>query len=134
MYDEIIDKTGARFNELLTPARKFNAVLIENLEKLAGFQLEAARSYSELGLNQLRSALEITDAQSLQAFISNQSKVVETFGQRVAEDANTLANLSKDFGAELQKLAQENVVVLGQAAQDAQPKVAAAKPQARKSA
>lgn len=126
MYEEMFEKANAQFGEAMAPARKFNALLLDNMEKLANFQLEAVRSYTDLSLSQLRSALEISDAQSLQAYVSNQSKVAETFGQKLAEDANTLASLSKDFGAEVQKLAQENVTVLTQVAQSGQQKAAAA--------
>ena len=137
MYNEILDKANAQFAELLNPAKKFNSLVVENLEKLASFQLDAAKSYSDLGLQQLRAALEVSDAASLQAYVSNQQKVAETVGKKLTEDANTLAALSKDFGAEVQKLAQENVTVLSQFAQTkvkAVAPAAAPKAAARKTA
>lgn len=117
MFEEIFEKTNAQLNDLLAPAKKFNALVVDNFEKLAQFQLDAVRSYTDLGLEQLRAALEVSDAASLQAYVSNQQKVAETVGKKLTADAETLANLSKSFTVEVQKLAQENVTNLAQFAQ-----------------
>ncbi len=124
MYEEMLKNANAQFGELLAPARKLNALLLDNAEKLSSFQLEAMRSYLDLSLSQVRGALEVNDIQSLQAYVGNQSKVAETFGQKLSEDASNLAHMGKEFGAEVQKLAQENVAVFSQATQNVQQKAA----------
>jgi|HigsolmetaGSP11D_1036233.scaffolds.fasta_scaffold02179_4 phasin family protein len=112
MYDDILSKASERLNELLAPSRKFNALLVDNLDKFAKFQLESARVYTDLALEQLRAALQVSDADSLQTFVSSQRKIAEEVSKKLASDAETVASLSKDFTAEVQKLAQENVAVL----------------------
>jgi len=129
MYEEILAKTGDRLNELLAPSRKFNALLIDNLDKFTKFQLDSARAYADLGLEQLRAALQISDANSLQTFVSNQQKLVEAVSKKLASDAETVAALSKDFTAEVQKLAQENASALTLFAKNKAP-APAAKPAA----
>jgi phasin family protein len=131
MFEEMFQKTNVQFGELFAPARKFNALVVDNLEKVTKFQLEALRSYADLGIEQLRGALEVNDAQSLQAYVSNQQKVAETVSKKLSSDAETFAALSKDFTVEVQKLAQENVTSLTQFAQNkakaAAPKAAPAR-------
>ena len=127
MFENIFEKTNVQFAELLGPARKFNALVLDNLEKVANFQLEAARSYTGLGIEQLRSALEVSDAQSLQAYVASQQKAAEAVSKKLSSDAETLAALSKDFTVEVQKLAQENVTSLAQFAQNKAAKAAAPK-------
>lgn len=128
MYEEIVTKTNEQVAKLAAPVKKFNALVLDHLEKFVQFQLEAAKSYSDLGLEQLRAALDVKDAESLQTYVSGQQKVVEVVGKKLSSDAETLATLSKDFTVEVQKLAQENVAVLVPA------KAEAKKPAARRSA
>ncbi|WP_181919221.1 phasin family protein [Alkalilimnicola ehrlichii] len=117
MFQDVLDRTHAQFAELLAPARKLNGLLLDNIEKLTQFQLEAVRAYSSLGFQQLRASCDISSAQGFQEYLSNQTKVAETLSKKLADDANTLTNLSKNFGEELQKFAQENVTVLHPVAQ-----------------
>src|SRR5690606_2576723 len=133
MYEDLLESVSTQFGEALAPARRFNTLLLECTEKLADLQLTSARTYSSIALDQARAALDISDMASLQAYFSNQLRIAETVSQKIAEDANTLLTLGQDFGAEIQKLAQENVVIFNRAAQGAQPGPTKATP-TRKSA
>ncbi|WP_193222310.1 phasin family protein [Alkalilimnicola sp. S0819] len=131
MYQDLFNNGTAQFENLFAPARKFNSALVDHLEKLTRFQLETAKSYADMSVEQLRAALEVNDVDSLQAYVSKQSGVASTLSKKLGEDANTLAGLGKDFAQELQQLTQENVSVFAEAAQ---PKKAAPRAAARKSA
>lgn len=111
MFDEIINKTNAQLASLTAPAKKLNSLALANFEKLAQFNLENAKAYTDLSIEQLRSALEVNDAKSLQAYVGAQQKVATSVGEKIAKDAAVLADLSKQFAAEVQKLAQEQVAV-----------------------
>ncbi len=113
MYEDILNKTGAQFENLVAPARKLNSVVLEHVAKVSEFQLEAAKAYSDISLDQLRSLTQVTDAKSLQDFVSKQTNVAKTVGEKLNQDANTLAGFGKDLTAELQKLAQENIASVG---------------------
>ncbi len=134
MYQELFGKSTAQLEDLIAPARKFQGLVVDHFTKLADFQLDALRAYTDLGLEQLRAVKNVGDAKSFQDYVSSQSKVAKTVGDKVTKDVNTLAALNKDFTAEVQKLAQENVAKFGQAAKPAAPKAAAAKPAAPKPA
>ena len=134
MYQELFGKSTAQLEDLITPARKFQGLVVDHFTKLADFQLDALRSYTDLGLEQLRAVKNVDDAKSFQDYVSGQSKVAKTVGDKVTKDVNTLAALSKDFTAEIQKLVQDNVATFGQAVKPAAPKAAAAKPAAPKPA
>ena len=134
MYQELFGKSTAQLEDLIAPARKFQGLVVDHFTKLADFQLNALRSYTDLGLEQLRAVKNVDDAKSFQDYVSSQSKVAKTVGDKVTQDVNTLAALSKDFTAEVQKLAQDNVATFGQAAKPVAPKAAPAKPAAPKAA
>ncbi|RFA39270.1 hypothetical protein CAL65_00100 [Alkalilimnicola ehrlichii] len=81
MFQDVLDRTHAQFAELLAPARKLNGLLLDNIEKLTQFQLEAVRAYSSLGFQQLRASCDISSAQGFQEYLSNQTKVAETLSK-----------------------------------------------------
>jgi len=109
MYEEFFNKSGFQIENFTAPARKLNSLMVEHLAKVSEFQMEAAKSYADLSVEQMRAMTEITDAKSLQDFVSNQSRVAKVLGEKVTEDVNTLTGFGKDLTAELQKLTQENV-------------------------
>lgn len=116
-FQDLFTKSTAQLASLTAPAKKLNALAVDNFEKLAQFQLENAKAYTDLSVEQLRAALDVNDAKSLQAFVSNQQKVAKTVGEKLTADAQTLAALGKQFATEVQKLAQENVATFANAAQ-----------------
>lgn len=121
MYEDMFENVNQQFSEVLGPARRFNLLLLDSAEKLADLNLKSARAYGDLVLQQWRAATEISDVDGLRGYLSEQGKLAETMSQRLTEDANRLTNISRDFGTELQKLAQDNVTLLHRTAEKAQP-------------
>lgn len=119
MYEELFSKTSAQFETWAAPARKFNNLLVDHLAKVSDYQMEAAKAYTDLSVEQLRAMTKISDAKDLQDFVSNQTKVIKTMSEKLGQDANTLAGFGKDLTAELQKLAQENVAAANKTAKAA---------------
>ena len=109
MYEEMMSKANVQFDKALEPARKFNSVLVDNLEKVARVNFEAAKSYADLAMKEAREALSIEDVQGLQKYLSSRGDVAKTVADRVKADSEKLAGINQDFVKELQKLAEENV-------------------------
>lgn len=102
-FDSINEQLQKTF---LGPARDFTAATLDHVEKLAAIQYEAARAYTDLGVQQARSALQIRDAAGFQSYVADQQKLAETVGKRVKGDADQIAALSKDFVQKAQQTAQ----------------------------
>ena len=119
MYDAMFKNSGVDFQNLFAPAQRLNTLLVDQVAKVTAFQLDAVKSYSDMGLEQMRAVAGIQDAKSLEQFIQNQNRVVKTLGEKLNQDASTFAGFGKDFTAELQKLAQESVVGIGKGAKAA---------------
>ncbi len=124
MQDSINNATQ-QLHRLMEPTRKMNALILEHTQKIAHLNIEAARSYTDLAMEQMRSALEVRDPEGFQSYLSNQGKVAQTVSNKVSEDVSTLADIGKNMGEEVQKLAQENVSVLTEAVQGQQTEQAA---------
>ncbi len=113
MQDQL-NKSMQQFQKMMEPSRKLNALLLDHAEKVAHLNIEAARSYTELAMEQMRKALEVRDPESFQSYLNDQGKVVQTVSNKITEDATQLADISKSTGEEVQKLAQENVAVISE--------------------
>ncbi|HKJ95954.1 MAG TPA: TIGR01841 family phasin [Gammaproteobacteria bacterium] len=124
MSNQTLNQFTEQFTKAFEPVRAFAGLNIDHFEKLAQFQLEAARAYTDLGIAQVRESLQVGDAKSLQDYVAKQKDAAETVGKRVNEDAQKLAEFGKAYTEEATKLVEQNVGSLQ----------AAAKPAARKSA
>lgn len=108
MYDEIFNRTNASFERFLEPTRRFQALLVDNAERMASFQFDAAKSYADLGLKNLREGLAVSDVKGFQSYVSNQGDMVRAVAEKMQDDTRTVVGLQQDFGKECQKLFQEN--------------------------
>jgi phasin family protein len=104
MNQQIISQITEQFAKVSIPASQFQGVLVDHIEKVTQFQFEAAKGYVELGLGQLRAAAAIKDVKDLQGYVAGQNKAAEAFAAKVQADAQTLLELSKAFGGEVQKV------------------------------
>ncbi|ABI55686.1 phasin family protein [Alkalilimnicola ehrlichii MLHE-1] len=110
------DQMMNQMQEMMSPVRKLNALMLDNTEKLVSFQLDRARSYADLGIKQMRAALEVNDSKGLQSFMNEQTKLASTLSQQLTDDAKTLAAMGEQFGKELQEVSKENVSTLQETA------------------
>jgi phasin family protein len=110
MYNEMFSKLFEGANALPPPLVKTNKLVVSELEKVANFQMGVTRYYLDIVLNQLKAATEITDAQSLQAFVQSQVEVANTLRQKMMDDAKVLTDLGNSFKADFDNLAKDTVV------------------------
>ncbi len=117
---EQINQSTQQLQKALEPTRKLNALLLDHTERLIHLNLDAARSYTALAMEQMRSALEIRDPEALQSYLNSQTKVAQTVGNRLSEDTSAIAEMGKEMGEQVQQIAQENVSALTEAVQQPQ--------------
>ncbi|MCP4125959.1 MAG: phasin family protein [Gammaproteobacteria bacterium] len=109
MTNEYIESLKERADEFLAPVQKLNQLNISNMEKLLALQTASLQVYSELGTNRLKAAFEINDAPALVDYLSGQVEFTKTISEQVISDTKITAEFSKEYGTEVQKIAEENV-------------------------
>lgn len=135
MQDKVMNAFSEQTKNMYNPMRKINALLVENMEKMTDFQLEALKAYSHMGLTQMKQATEVKDADSVRDYSTAQAEMMSTLSKKVLEDAKTMADMSMEFKAEIEKIMEESrAQAFNKAAEDktAKPAAAAAKPAASK--
>ena len=121
MNNETFNKYNEQAEKLfMGPTRDYAKLAMDYAEKLIDAQMEAARTYSEIGLKQARAALEIKDTQALQQYAEEQQKVAKDLTERVKGDAEKVVAMNQDFVNEARKLVESNVKKASETAAAAQ--------------
>lgn len=107
MSNELMDKAAEALHKLNAPLKQLGALAIEQAEKLSQLQVDSAKNYTGMTLEQLRAALQIEDAKGLQAFVEQQGKLAEAVAARLKADAEAVVEMQKQFAAAAQKLIQD---------------------------
>ncbi|MGR5067663.1 MULTISPECIES: phasin family protein [Vibrio] len=109
MYTDFFKTFSDQTEKTFEPYLKFNKLVTKNVEVLTELQLNAIRTYSEVGLNQMKSASEIKDVTSLTAFNSQQLAVLTKLSQQMMDDSNKLQSIAKEFKEDVEKMTSENL-------------------------
>ena len=107
MQEKIMNAFADQTKNMYAPMRKLNALMVENMEKMTDFQIEAMKSYSKMGVNQLKNAAEVKDADSVRDFTASQAELMSTLSKKVLEDAKSMADMSMEFKQEVEKIVEE---------------------------
>jgi phasin family protein len=109
MYTDFFKTFSDQTEKSLEPYLKFNKLVTKNVEVLTELQLNAMRTYSEMGLAQMKAASEIKDVTSLTAFNSQQLSVLTKLSQQVMDDSNKLQAVAKEFKDDVEQMTTENL-------------------------
>ncbi|MGF1873185.1 phasin family protein [Photobacterium indicum] len=109
MYTEMFKSFSEQTEKTLAPYAKFNKLFSKNVEELTELQLTAVRTYSELGLSQLKAVGEVKDLQSLAEFNGQQLETLTKLSQQLMEDSKKFSSVAQTFKTEVDELVAENV-------------------------
>lgn len=105
---EQFNKSMHQMQQFAEPAQRFGYLMLDHAEKVAHLNIEAARDFSRMAIEQMRAAMEVRDPETMQKYLNSQNNVMQTVSNKLSEDATALADINKNMGEEVQKLAQEN--------------------------
>lgn len=108
-YTDFVEQYKTAF----APVQKLSALGLANAEKLTALQIKSFEAYSKLALSQIKAALSVQDADSLQTYLADQQKAVKTVSDKLVADAKSIAELGEEFTAEAQKVAKESFEAVG---------------------
>ncbi len=119
MTNAAITNLFEQSQSVLAPMTKMNKLAVGNLEKLVSLQMDALQAYVDLGMKQLKAAVEISNPNEAHSFMNNQIEVAGIMRKRVLEDAKAFADLGANYKDELSKLTEKNVTEFTQKASQA---------------
>lgn len=107
MQENILNAFAEQAKSMYAPMAKFNSAIVGNVEKLTEFQLNAIKSYAEIGLDQMKKATEVKDAESLRTYTAAQAETVTALNKKIMEDAKALSDMAMEFKAQVESLVEE---------------------------
>jgi len=107
MQDNILNAFAEQAKSFNTPFTKLNSLFVENVEKITELQFQALKTYTDLGINQLKKAAEIKDADSARAFTTAQAEAATAINKKVVEDAKVFSDLATDFKNQVEAIMEE---------------------------
>ncbi|OCQ08467.1 phasin family protein [Vibrio parahaemolyticus] len=109
MYTDFFKTFSDQTEKNLEPYLLLRKLVRRDVGVLTELQLNAIRTYSEVGLNQMKAASEIKDVTSLTAFNSQQLSVLTKLSQQMMDDSNKLQAIAKEFKEDVEKMTSENL-------------------------
>ena len=98
-----------QFEKYFAPVRELNALAISNLEKLVDIQLRYIEDSARAGVEQLKTAAAINDAEGFRNYLNTQVAASRKFTERAIEDSRTVAELGTGYATEVQKVVKETL-------------------------
>jgi len=112
-FDKMNDQAEKVF---MGPTRDYAKLAMDYAEKMIDAQMEAAKTYTDIGMQQARAALEVKDTEALKTYAEEQQKVAKEMTERAKNDAEKVAAMNQDFVNEARKLVETNVKSASEAA------------------
>tara|TARA_B100001059_G_scaffold206069_1_gene216614 strand:+ start:152 stop:547 length:396 start_codon:yes stop_codon:yes gene_type:complete len=107
MQENILNAFAEQTKNLYSPMQKFSALFVGNMEKMTEFQLNAIKSYAEVGIDQMKKAAEIKDADSMRSFSSSQAEATTELNKKIMEDAKSLSEMATEFKGQVEAIMEE---------------------------
>ncbi|BCL72870.1 putative Phasin, subfamily 3 protein [Vibrio nigripulchritudo MADA3029] len=109
MYTDIFKAFTDQTEKTFEPYTKINKLFTKNAEVITELHLNALRSYSDLGLAQLKAAGEVKDVTSLASFSNQQLSVITRLSQQLMDDSNKLQSIANEFKEDVEQITSESL-------------------------
>ncbi|RXE48889.1 phasin family protein [Chromohalobacter israelensis] len=107
MQDKMFSAFSEQTRGFFEPMRKFNGLMLDNMERMTEYQLDAMKRYSQLGVERMRAASEVKDAEGMRDFTTQQADMLNALSKQMLEDARAMAEISLKFKSELEDMMAE---------------------------
>ena len=93
-----------QFEKYAAPLKDIQALYVKNVEAFVDMQLKLGEENAKAGVEQLKNAAEVKDAETLKTFLDSQAAVTQQFNERVVENTRAAVEMGNAYTAELQEI------------------------------
>lgn len=109
MYTDIFKTFTDQTEKQFEPYFKFNKLVAKNVQTITELQMNAMKTYTDMGLAQMKAVTDIKDATGLAAFNSQQLALLSQLSQQMMSDSTKLQAVAKEFKEDVETLTTENL-------------------------
>lgn len=128
---DYINQFNENTQKIFAPWINLNKAIVKNAEQMAEFSLSTLRTYTEMGLDNMRQLAEIDSTEAARNFSSKQPDVLSHLSQQILADAQRLTELGSQMQDEVMNVLSD---VYGQTNEQMQSAMQQAADQASKTA
>lgn len=128
---DYINQFNENTQKIFAPWINLNKAIVKNAEQMAEFSLTTLRTYTEMGLDNMRQLAEIDSTEAARNFSSKQPEVLSHLSQQILADAQRLTELGSKMQDEVMNVMSD---VYGQTNEQMQSAMQQAADQASKTA
>ncbi len=99
--NDYIDQLNDNAQKMFEPWSKLNQAFLKNAEQMTEFSLNTMRSYSDIGLENLRQVANIDSPEAAKDFSTKQTEMINGISQQMLADAQRLTELGKSMQEEV---------------------------------
>lgn len=103
----------------VAPMRAYTVKALDYYDQVISAQIDAARAYTDFSVAQMRTWLDVKDAESMKLAVQSQQRAATDLMERVKGDAEKIGTLSQDFLQDGQKMAEDGLKSVTDATQKA---------------
>jgi len=102
---------NTQFEKFVEPIKEINDLAVKNFETVTDMQLKTAEENARIGIEQIKGAAAVSDAESWKSYLKTQAEVAQQFNERLLENARSVAELGNTYNNELQRIVKDAFAV-----------------------
>lgn len=95
------------FSSFVAPSKAVAELALANFEKMTGKNTQMFGKYAEMGISDIKEAMEISDFDGFNSYMSKRNEVTKAWADSVSSDAQELAKISEEYTKEVSKVFTE---------------------------
>ena len=99
---------NAQFEQFTAPLKEINELTVKNFETVADLQIKTAEENVKAGIEQVKNAAAVNDAESWKSYLATQAEVTQQFNDRFVANARTFVELGNAYTSELQRIVKDS--------------------------
>lgn len=108
-YEDMIKQMNNQWGNYLEPTRQINGKALEHWEKLAEYQIDMARRYTDATVGHMREAASLQSPEQVQEYMRKGSEAVKETADSLAKDTRTLTEMGQAMAQDVQKAMREHM-------------------------
>ena len=105
--NDYINQFSENTQKFLAPWKELNKAFVKNAEQMTEFSLNTIRTYTEMGLENMRQIAKIDSPEAAKEFSAKQADILSQISQQIMEDAKHMTELGSNMQDEVMKVMSE---------------------------
>lgn len=95
--------------KVIGPVKELNELTMKSIEKISAVQVKAMQENAEASIEALKASTEISDLDSLNAYMQSQLTAAQGMYSKAVKDAEKIAKMSESYANDVKALVEKSM-------------------------